>query len=95
MSLHYLKKTTTNVPERAPLVPIKARSKGGYEYALGCVGHFTRFVQVYATKNKPGLAAADKLFSNFILKFAYINFQAQLHHKRHRITRWGMDKRRG
>lgn len=80
------------IPERAPLVPIKStyplemvsidymqldRAKGGYEYALVCIDHFTRYVQVYATKNKSGLAAAEKLYNDFVLRFG---FPERIHH---------------
>ena len=73
-------------PERGPLVPMKAtftfetvwidclhldRAKGGFNYALVCVDHFMRFVQVYAMKNKSGLAATDKIFTAYILKFGF------------------------
>ena len=81
-----------NVPERAPMVPITStfpfelvsidylhldRAQGGYEYALVCCDHFTKFVQVYATKNKSGLAAAEKVFNDLVLKFG---FPKRIHH---------------
>ena len=80
------------IPDRAPLVTIKStyplqmvsldymlldRAKGGYEYALVCIDHFTRYVQVYATKNNKGLTAADKLFDDFVLRFG---FPERIHH---------------
>ena len=81
-----------NVPDKAPLVPISAtypfelvsidylhldRCKGGYEYALVICDHFTRFVQVYPTKNKGAKAAADAIFNKFILNFG---FPRRIHH---------------
>ena len=65
-----------NVAERAPLVPIKAtrpweiismdflhldRSKGGCEYALVVCDHFTRYTQIYATRNNKAPTVADKI----------------------------------
>ena len=81
-----------NIPEIAPLTSIQStypfemvsldymhldRAKGGYEYALVCIDHFTRFVQIYATKNKSGLTAADKMFNDLILRYG---FPARIHH---------------
>ena len=83
-----------NIPERAPLVPVEAsypfemvsigflhldRAKGGYEYALVVCDHFTHFMQIYASKNKYAMSAAEKMYNDFILKFG---FPSRIHHDR-------------
>ena len=99
-----------NVQDRAPLVPVQATSpfqmvsidylhldkcKGGYQYAMVVTDHFTRFCQVYATRNKSTKAAADKLFNEFIMQFGYPErihhdqgpeFNSDLFKELHRLT---------
>ena len=81
-----------NRRDREPLVPIESqfpfemisidflhldRAKGGFEYVLVISDHFTRWVQLYATKNKSATAAADRIFKDYVLQHG---FPARIHH---------------
>ena len=83
---------TPNNPDKAPLVPIQStfpfemvsvdylhldKCQGNFEYAMVIIDHFTKFVQIHATRNKFGTTAADQIFNKFILKYG---FPKRIHH---------------
>lgn len=92
MSCACLKQKKPSRESRAPLVNIVTtqpfelvsvdflhldKCRGGYEYILVIVDHFTRFAQAYPTTSKSGKTVADKIFNDYALKFG---FPSRIHH---------------
>ena len=87
-----LKQKTPCKQQRAPLTSIVTtqpfelvsidflhldKCKGGYEYILVIVDHFTRFAQAYATTSKSAKTVADRIFNDYALKFG---MPVRIHH---------------
>lgn len=53
------------------------KCKGGFEYILVVMNHFTRLAQTYVCKDQSAKTPADKIYGDFMLKFG---FCTRLHH---------------
>ena len=93
-----VKQQTPALKTRAPLKPITTtspfklivfdflhleKSSGGYEHILVVMDHFTRYAQAYATRNKSAKTVAQKLYSDFILRFGFLS-RIHLENRLHR-----------
>ena len=47
------------------------KSKGGAEYLLVIVDHFTWFVQAFPMRNKGRRTASEKIFNNYVLRYGF------------------------
>lgn len=87
-----LKQKKTCRETKAPLSPIVTtqpfelvsidflhldKCKGGYEYILVIVDHYTRFAQAYPTMSKSAKTVAEKIFNDYAMKFG---FPLRIHH---------------
>lgn len=87
-----LKQKTPSKETRAPMTSIVTtqpfelvsidflhldKCKGGYEYILVIVDHFTRFAQAYPTTSKSAKTVADRIFNDYALKFG---LPKRIHH---------------
>ena len=87
-----VKRKPYTLKTKAPLQPIETtlpfelvatdflhleRSNGGYEFILVVMDHFICYAQAYATKNKSARSVAQKVYNDFILRFA---FPSKIHH---------------
>lgn len=81
-----LKRKRPNKQRRAPLQSIVTtypfemvsvdflrleKCRGGYEYILVVMDYFAGFAQAYPCTNKSAKTAAEKIFSDFVLKFGF------------------------
>ena len=79
-----VKRKKPNVLKKAPMKSITAKepfqtigmdflhldqSTGGYQYLLVVTDIFTKFAQVYATRNKEAKTVAERLYNDLILRF--------------------------
>lgn len=67
----------TTQPFELVCIDFLEQCKGGYEYILVIVDHFTHFTQAYATTSKSGKTVANLIFIDFALKFG---FPSRIHH---------------
>uniref|UniRef100_A0A7M5XJ10 Integrase catalytic domain-containing protein n=1 Tax=Clytia hemisphaerica TaxID=252671 RepID=A0A7M5XJ10_9CNID len=87
-----IKNKSPNRKQIAPLIPIRSskpfeiigidylkldKCKGNFEYLLVVTDHFSRFSQTFATKNKTGKSAAERIFNEFVINYG---FPDRIHH---------------